>query len=276
MDDFTGEGTAVDTAAPESAVETTGPDDSNGGFNPAWEPIREKLGDPHFELIKGQLAEWDKGVNKRFESLNQEFSPYKELGSPEELRSYREIVEQINANPEAIYESLQEFLRENGRLPNAQETQDIQDELESDETDAVARDPRVDDLAKQQEQIQQFLVEQAAREEQAKADATLNDEIAQLTSERGYSQDDLNEIISRTLTLSQQNPNRIVSLKEGADQFDALRDRILSTPRPGDSAPKLLPTSGGTPTGGQQRSVGELSRSETQDLIASYLAQGKA
>ena len=86
----------------------------------------------------------------------------------------------------------------------------------------------------------------------------------------------MKEIVNRALALSQQNPNRVVPLSEAADEFDSLRDRILSTPRPGDSAPKLLPTSGGNPGSGQQRSVGELSRNETQDLIASYLTQGKA
>lgn len=274
METPTGDGTAEIVEAPEASVDTTGPEDSGSGVNPAWEPIREKLGDPHFELIKDQLSEWDKGVNKRFEALNQQFSPYKDLGSVDELRSYREIVDQINANPEAIYASLGEFLKENGRLPNEAEVEEIQDELESDEQSA--RDPRVDELAAQQEQIQQFLAEQLAREEQAKAEATLDSEIKELSDSRGYSEDDMKEIVNRALALSQQNPNRVVPLSEAADEFDSLRDRILSTPRPGDSAPKLLPTSGGNPGSGQQRSVGELSRNETQDLIASYLTQGKA
>ena len=252
------------------APETTGPD-TTGGFNPAWEPIKEKLGDAAFQLIQPELGKWDQGVNKRFETINSEFSPYKDLGTPEELQNYKNIVQQMDENPEAMYEALGNFLKENGRMPTQKETQEIADEVESEETSSETTDPRYEELAKGQEQIRQFLEQQQEAEIQAQAESELNEEISTLESQRGYSKDDMQEIIRTAAFLSSQS-DKVVPLSAAADQFDALRERILTTPRPGDSAPRLLPTSGGNAAAQQSKTVGAMSRNETQDLIAAYLS----
>lgn len=270
MSDLIEDGTAGEVAVPETAIDSTGPED-NGGVNPAWEPIKEKLGDAAFQLIQPELSKWDQGVNKRFETINQQYAPYKELGSVEELQGYKQIIQQMDSNPESMYEALGNFLNETGRMPTQKEAQDIADELD-DEPD-YARDPRVDELAKQQEQIKQFLEQQQDAEIRAQADAELAQEITELTTSRGYSQQDMQEILSRAAFMSSQS-NKIVPLAAAAAEFDSLRERILSTPRPGDSAPRLLPTSGGTPSNSTNKSLGELSRNETQDLIAGFLSQG--
>lgn len=270
MDTQEAEGTAqVEDLGGDFSQEATGPE-SNSGTNPAWEPIREKLGDAHFQLIQDELSKWDQGVNKRFESINEQYAPYKELGTPEELTNYKNIIDQMDSNPEAMYEALGTFLQENGRMPSKQEAQDIADEI--DEESELSEDPRIAELAQGQEQIRQFLEAQQEAEIQAQAESELNAEIADLESTRGYSKDDMQEIIRTAAFLSSQS-DKVVPLSVAADQFDALRERILTQPRPGDSAPKLLPTSGGSPSAQQGKSVGNLSRNETQDLIAAFLSQ---
>jgi len=271
MDDLTTEGTeSVETLDGGFDTETTGPEDSSG-INPAWEPIREKLGDAAFQLIQPELGKWDQGVNKRFETINSQFAPYKDLGTPEELTNYKNIVAQLDENPEAMYEALGKFLEENGRMPSKQEAEAIADVVDSEQSED-ALDPRIEQLAKGQEQIRQFLEQQQQAEIQAKAEAELSSEIEDLKTQRGYSKDDMQEIIRTAAFLSSQS-DKVVPLSQAADQFDALRERILTTPRPGDSAPKLLPTSGGSSTNQQNKTAGSLTRNETQDLIAAYLSQ---
>ena len=270
MEDLT-EGTeSFDTLGGDVSAETTGPEE-NSGINPAWEPIREKLGDAAFQLIQPELGKWDQGVNKRFETLNEQFAPYKELGTPEELSNYRSIVEQMDSNPEAMYEALGTFLQENGRMPSKAEAQDIADEIDEEESSPV--DPRIDELAKGQEQIRQFLEQQQEAEIQAQAESELNQEISELEAQGKYSKDDMQEIIRTAAFLSSQS-DKIVPLSVAAEQFDALRERILTQPRPGDSAPRLLPTSGGNASSLQNKTMGQMSRNETQDLIAAVLSQG--
>ena len=270
MENPEAEGTATEVVEPETTTDvSTGPE-SESGINPAWEPIREKLGDAAFQLIQPELSKWDQGVNKRFETLNEQFAPYKELGTPEELANYRPIIDQMDSNPEAMYEALGNFLQENGRLPSQAEAQNIADDIDE-EADASDLDPRIEELAQGQEQIRQFLEAQQEAEIQAQAEAELNAEISELESSRGYSKEDMQEIIKTAAFLSSQS-DKIVPLSQAADQFDALRERILTTPRPGDSAPRLLPTSGGNASSMQNKSMGNLSRDETQNLIAAYLA----
>lgn len=269
MDISEAEGTApVEDLGGDFSQEATGPE-ADSGINPAWEPIREKLGDAHFQLIQDELGKWDQGVNKRFETLNQQFAPYKDLGSPEELTNYKNIIEQMDSNPEAMYEALGNFLQENGRMPSSAEAQDIADDI--DEDASSSEDPRIAELAQGQEQIRQFLEQQQEAEIQAQAESELNEEISTLESQRGYSKDDMQEIIRTAAFLSSQS-DKVVPLSVAADQFDALRERILTTPRPGDSAPRLLPTSGGNAAAQQSKTVGAMSRNETQDLIAAYLS----
>lgn len=251
-------------------ADATGPENNSaGGFNPAWEPIKEKLGDAAFQLIQPELSQWDQGVNKRFETISSQYAPYKDLGSPEELANYKQIIEQMDSNPEAIYEALGTFLEENGRMPSKQEAQELADDIDEQDGDP-SYDPRIDQLAQGQEQIREFLEMQQDMEIQAQAEYELADEMNAIQQERGYSQDDMAEVIRQAAFLSSQSDN-IVPLSVAADQFDALRERILTTPRPGDSAPRLLPTSGGTPSSAANKSMGELSRNETQDLIAAFL-----
>jgi hypothetical protein len=252
-------------------VEATGPEE-NSGINPAWEPIKEKLGDAAFQLIQPELSKWDQGVNKRFETLNEQFAPYKELGTPEELTNYKNIIEQMDSNPEAMYEALGNFLQENGRMPSKEEAQDIADEIDEEASESEI-DPRLAELEQGQEQIRQFLEAQQEAEVQAQAESELEQEISELESSRGYSKDDMQEIIRTAAFLSSQS-DKIVPLSQAADQFDALRERILTQPRPGDSAPRLLPTSGGNASSVQNKSVGAMSRNETQDLVAAFLSQG--
>ena len=271
MEDTQVDGTEqVDQFDGADYADATGPEDNSaGGFNPAWEPIKEKLGDAAFQLIQPELSQWDQGVNKRFETISSQYAPYKDLGSPEELANYKQIIEQMDSNPEAIYEALGTFLEENGRMPSKQEAQELADDIDEYGEDP-SYDPRIDQLAQGQEQIREFLEYQQEMEVQAQAEYELADEMNAIQQERGYSQEDMAEVIRQAAFLSSQSDN-IVPLSVAADQFDALRERILTTPRPGDSAPRLLPTSGGTPSSAMNKSMGELSRNETQDLIAAFL-----
>lgn len=253
------------------APEATGPD-TTGGFNPAWEPIKEKLGDAAFQLIQPELSKWDTGVNKRFESINSEYAPYKDLGTPEELNNYRAIVQQMDENPEAMYEALGNFLQENGRMPTKAEAQDIADDIDSEGSYSEEFDPRIAELAQGQEAIMAFLEQQQEYELQMEAESELDSEIKDLVNSKGYSEADMQEILRTAAFLSSQG-DQFVPLAQAAEQFDSLRERILTTPRPGAFAPRLLPTSGGTPQGQSQKSVGEMSRNETQDLIAAFLSQ---
>lgn len=276
----TGEGLTETTEATiADAIDSSGPD-SESGFNPAWAPIREKIGDNLFQLVQPELSKFDKAVESRIQSSNAQLNEYKQLGELPAIKQAMQLAQRIDADPETVHSMLGEFLQRTGRMPNTQETQQIVEaaaDEEAEEQQALS-DPRVDQLAQQQEQMVEFLREQQFEQEVSRETAVLEQELNDLKS-KGYSGEDIQTIYNFTVQIAEQRHREgnatPVSLTEGAAQFDALRTRLLTAPRAGDSAPKLLPTSGGTPNGTQQRSMGQLSRQETQDLIAARLSGSK-
>lgn len=279
--DGTSEGLSEATEATISeAVESSGPEGESGGFNPAWAPIRDKIGDNLFQLIGPELSKFDKAAQSRIESVNGQLNEYKQLGELSQIKQAMTIAQRIDADPETVHKMLGDFLQRNGRMPNTQEVQQIAEAAadEDAEEQAPQTDPRLDALAQQQEQMIEFLNQQQFEQEVGRETAVLEQELNELKS-KGYTPDDIQTIYDLTVQIAEQRHREgnatPVSLTDGEAKFDALRNRILSAPRAGDSAPKLLPTSGGTPNGAQQRKLGDLSRQETQDLIAARLSGAK-
>lgn len=281
MDDTAG--TEVETSTevqePSGPVETaeTTAETESSSVNPAWESVRTKLDPVSFHAIEDELKKWDKSAESRISSLNQQLKQYNELGSPEQLQTYASIAQKLDTEPETVYNALGEFLRQNGRLPETeQEMQDAVDEQEESDESENPIDPRIAQLEQQQQQLQQFLAQQEQVKIQQEADQALDQEIQELRQQMPeFTDDDVKEVLMRA-AFQLQSGNGNVKLADVAQEYmDKTVNRIRAVPRPGDSAPRLLPTSGGVPQGQQQQSLGKMSRNDVQDFIAASLQQGR-
>jgi hypothetical protein len=282
MDETTG--TEIDTA-PEVS-ESSGPvgetteqqASGDSGGNPAWDSLRSKLDPVSFHSIQDELKTFDKNAESRISSLNQQLKQYNELGSPEQLQNYAAIAQRLDTEPEVIYNALGEFLKQNGRLPEtAQEMQDAVDEEEAtSEYGETSNDPRLAQLEQQQQMMQDFLAQQEYARVQQEADYTLEQEINELKQAHPeFSEDDVREVLMRA-AFQLQSSGKTAKLSNVAQEYvDKTVNRIRAVPRPGDSAPRLLPTSGGMPGGQQAKPLGQLSRDDVQNLIASSIQQGR-
>lgn len=282
MDETTGTETEISTEVQDSSGpvgETTeqAPAEDSGG-NPAWDSLRSKLDPVSFHNIQEDLKNFDKNAESRISSLNQQLKQYNELGSPEQLQNYAAIAQRLDTEPEVIYNALGEFLRQNGRLPEtAQEMQDAVDEEEAtNENDEAPVDPRLAQLEQQTQQMQEFLAQQEQIRIQQEADVALGQEIDELKAAHpDFTEDDVREVLMRAAFQLQSN-GKAAKLADVAQEYiDKTVNRIRAVPRPGDSAPRLLPTSGGMPGGQQAKPLGKLSRSDVQSLIASSIEQGR-
>lgn len=282
MDETTG--TEIDTSPEVSessgpVEETTGqqPTEDSGG-NPAWDSLRSKLDPVSFHNIQDDLKNFDKNAESRISSLNQQLKQYNELGSPEQLQNYATIAQRLDTEPEVIYNALGEFLQQNGRLPEtAEEMQDAVDEEEAtNENGETPVDPRLAQLEQQTQQMQEFLAQQEQMRIQQEADTVLGQEIDELKQAHpDFSEDDVREVLMRA-AFQLQSSGKTTKLSDVAQEYvDKTVNRIRAVPRPGDSAPRLLPTSGGMPGGQQAKPLGQLSRSDVQSLIASSIEQGR-
>ena len=282
MDETTG--TEVDTAPevsePSGPVgETTEqqPTEESGG-NPAWDSLRSKLDPVSFHSIQEDLKNFDKNAESRISSLNQQLKEYNELGSPEQLQNYATIAQRLDTEPEVIYNALGEFLKQNGRMPETEaELQDAVDEEEATSENGEAPvDPRFAQLEQQQQQMQAFLDQQEQTRVQQEADSALEQEIGELKKAHpDFTEDDVREVLMRA-AFQLQSSGKTAKLSDVAQEYvDKTVNRIRAVPRPGDSAPRLLPTSGGVPAGQQATPLGKMSRNDVQSLISASLEQGR-
>jgi DNA repair exonuclease SbcCD ATPase subunit len=280
MDETTGTETetsteVVDSSGPvgETTEQTT---HEESGGNPAWDSLRSKLDPVSFHSIQEDLKNFDKNAESRISSLNQQLKQYNELGSPEQLQNYVAIAQRLDTEPEVIYNALGEFLKQNGRLPNTEaELQDAVDEEEATNESESPIDPRLAQLEQQQQQMQEFLAQQEQMRIQQEADSALEQEINELKNTHpDFSEDDVREVLMRA-EFQLQSTGKTTKLSDVAQEYvDKTVNRIRAVPRPGDSAPRLLPTSGGVPAGQQAKPLGKLSRDDVQNLIASSIQQG--
>lgn len=285
MDETTG--TEVDASTevqePSGPVEAAEPTteasdaETSGGVNPAWESLRTKLDPVSFHAIQDDLKNFDKNAESRISSLNQQLKEYSELGSVEQLQNYAAVAQKLDTEPETIYNALGEFLKQNGRLPETEaELQEAVDEEEATEESQQINDPRLAQLEQQQQQMQEFLQQQEQQRIQQEADVALEQEIGELKKQYpDFAEEDVREVLMRA-AFQLQTDGKAAKLQDVAKEYvENTVNRIRAVPRPGDSAPKLLPTSGGLPQAAPEKSLGKLSRNEVQDFIAGSLQQGR-
>lgn len=276
---------------PEAVVETPAvtetPEgnstDSQSEGHPAWAPIREAVGDFAFHKIQPNLAEFDRQAQARITELNSRWEPWKafhEQGvTPDHVTQAFQILQQMESDPVALYQRLEAHLRETGKLPqSAQELVNHESQADPFE-DEDPRDKALRELQTQNEQIQQFLFQQEQERQNAQAaaqaDAALETELTSLRTARPQmTKQDEGEIIQRALLYAEAGQQR--SLEQVAAEFDAIRNRILSTPRPNDLAPRIPGAGGTAPTGiPNQKAPAEYSRQESRDLMAEMIRKGQ-
>lgn len=262
----------------DSGQESGGEQPSGG--NPAWDEIRSQLDPISFSKIEPKLKEWDTGVEQRLNSTTEKFKWADEISKagyqPEQVTQALQVAQMLNEQPEYIYQQLQTFLEQNGRLP--QTPQEL-DEAANDNENELPDDPRFQQLAQQQEKMQEFLVMQENQRMQAQADAELGAEINQLRAKHPeFDEADMQEILTRAAfqaQMAQANGGPGMTLEQAAEDYvNNVRNRILSAKRPGDSAPRLMPTNGGVPASGVAKgTMGGLSKQQTEDLLTELIKQ---
>lgn len=251
--------------------------------NPFWGEVEKLTGPNVYKLIQPHLAKADTAARQRVEAVNQSYAPWKELAdqgiTPQHVQQALGVVHQLNSAPEQVYESLRSFLEREGRMPSQAELKQevIEDESEN-EGQNDPRDQKIQELQEQLQQFQGFVTGQfTAQQQQAaaqEADAWLEAEIGRLSDPKnGYDQADIQEIV-RIAAFQSQTSGQEPNLDAAAAQFNAMRDRIRTTPRPGQTAPRLpMGPGGGSPQG--QVDLSSLTKDQRRELVANMLQSGK-
>lgn len=249
--------------------------------NPFWGDVEKQVGPQLFKQIKPHLDRADAEARSRVSKVNEAYAPFKAFAeqgiTPEQLNQAIAVTRQLNEQPEVVYEAIGSFLEREGRMPSKQE---LVEEVQNDDPEGASEeeDPRDVELRQLRETVERLnghweQQEQLAAEQQANEEAEqwLSSEVSRIKQAHPDLDDAaMKDIIQRmTVQVSQgQEPN----IEVAAAQFIALRDRILTTPRPTATAPRVPSGSGGSPAASSQPS-GPMSKAERQARVAAYLQQ---
>lgn len=249
--------------------------------NPFWGEVEKLTGPNVYKLIQPHLAKADTAARQRVEAVNSKYAPWQQFEqqgiNPQHVQQALGVVHQLNTAPEQVFESLRSFLEREGRMPSQAELkQEVKEDLAETEGEPDSRDTQIKQLREQLQQFQGFVTEQFTTQQQAKAaeeaDSWLEGEVSRITQAGGYDKADVQEII-RIAAFQSQQSGKEPDLDAAAQQFNAMRDRIRTTPRPGQLAPRLPSgPGGGSPQG--QIDPSSMTKEQRRELVANMLQRG--
>lgn len=241
--------------------------ESSPGLNPAWGEALSAIPEQFHGVLTPHFEKWDKSAQQRIEQANQtvsQFEPYKpfvENGiSAEDLEQGAQLMYQLNANPQAVYNALAEAY---GFGPAANsEGEEIEGEEEEEEAPNF-QDPRYDQLQQGLDTVAQVILNQEQEKANARADAELDAEISALKEKHpNFDERYVLSLVANGATF-----------EEAATQYESLVSNILQqNPRP--FAPSVMGNSGGG-TGLPSQAIDpvKLGDKERRALVAQMLAQ---
>ena len=96
------------TDQPESSPETTESSEDTSLLNLYLKDIPPQDRD----IVARYAKQWNQGATKKFQEIHGKYKPYKDLGEVEELVKYRNLANNLRANPEGFFKIMFDGLRE--------------------------------------------------------------------------------------------------------------------------------------------------------------------
>lgn len=247
--------------------------------NPAWAGYVEKFPTELMPLAKETFAEWDKNVQQKFQSIHEQYKPFKpfldQKVDPGELDAAWKIAGILKQDPTGFAKLLAEQV--GLTFTEAQQvTQELQNQ-QQDPDEAEEVDPALAGLQQQVQQLTQFIAQQQQQEQQAQiqaeVDADLNNQFAALEDKYGkLDQVIKNQVLREALRLSVET-DQPVTMEQAYSNLEQFVSQVRQVPRPGQFAPQVLPKGGGMPLSPAPKNPGEMSSSERKQQAAAVAAR---
>lgn len=230
MSEMSGQGIVIPTFQPQSSPQQEQPQPNLEGLSEFATGILSGIPESDRATVGKYLKDWDGNVTKKFQSIHDEYKPYKELGDPEALKEAMYYRSMLQDDPANFVQMLQEALKETGM------SDDPVQQVEPTSGDggiAPEIEARFARMEKMMEgafgQFQQFSSSYAEQQQEAQLDKLLSD----MHSKHGQFDDDW--------VLLQIERGAKPEEAIGAWQENIIKKYGSSTHRP---APVLPPTNG--------------------------------
>lgn len=204
-------------------------------------------------VVEKYIKDWDAGVTKRFQSIHDKYSAFKDV-DPDEMTAAFNMMQLVESDPAFVYSQLAEYLQQNGGLPQMGQEQ-VQEEYDED-------DPYAEKFGRMEQLVTALAERFLEAEEQTKAqqeDAQLDSIMSQLHDSHG----DFDEHYVLAKMLQGFEPEDAVAA------WGKTLETALETQRTSRRPAPVMGSGGGVPGGGVDPS--KLNSSQTQELIAQML-----
>jgi hypothetical protein len=248
---------------------TTDSSQGESNRNPAWETALSAIPPEFHPHLENHFSEWDKGVQNRFQKVQQELAPlkaYQEFAElklqPQDINEAMQIRHLLNTQPRDLYEYLQKqhnFGQESQGQTNA-ETPDY--DLSNEEYD-LEKDPRFLAVKQQAEFAQAAIQENQRIQTEAKIQSEIDAEVKQIQANPAFAGLKIQDIAAFAQGLPTANQKG--SLLQAAERLAT----YLPKERVSDSAPPVLSGNRGLPA--QPTNYGKMSSEERAKLVADYM-----
>lgn len=237
---------ADSTPAPVSDNST--PQQQTSG-HPAWNEILSQIPASLHESIKPKLESWDRGVQQKLQEVHAQYDPYKDFVQMpvDQLQASVQLFHILNTNPELLYRELHGTYGQNAQGQNADEGYDPYEEGQQ-----TAADPRIEELAQQQQMIMQQM--QAAQEAQLNQQASqwLDSKVSEIETTfkaRGI-EPDMRYILGMAAIHNQQNPNadQETVMQMALRDYEAVLSHGASARTASANAPQVMSPNGAVPS----------------------------
>jgi hypothetical protein len=253
--------TGEDSTTPvaENAVDTnTVVDPATGGGHPAWQEILDAIPASLRDNVRPQLEAWDKGVQEKISKVHSEYEPFKPfvgtVTDQESVQNALTLYNLLSTDPERVYKELATAYGYGATEQGQAKVNPVVDSEEEIDLSSTIEDPRIAALQKQQDAIMASMEASKAAEDQRNADLWIDSQltVAKIKfQEAGVPFDDTTGSLLLTAAANKNSDGKMspeIAFNSAITDVLNFANSIRTAPRPGDSAPKVVPTGGGVPS----------------------------
>ena len=254
-------------------AETTesGQTESNG--NPAWESLLSAVPQEFHNHLKQGLGEWDKGVQNRFQKVQQEYAPlkaYEEFAklnvSPDVINEAMQFQHALRTDPQAVYQWMQEQYKFGQQTSQGQEDNSAE-EYELSESDAFFNDPRYKELKAQADFAANAIKQFNQQAVTSKVNQQVETETKQVQEQ--FPGLDISAVATYALGMS-KNDNSMPDLMKAAQEMSRfVPNAVPPVERVSDTAPPVISGNRGLPS--NTKKFGEMTSDERSKFVADYM-----
>lgn len=205
-------------------------------INPAWTEMLSAIPEEFHPHLTDHLSKMDLGVQKRFETVQQKFSPYKEFAElnvpATDISQALQIYQAINTQPKSVYE----YLRDQFNF--GQDQSQGQPEAEPEEYDLsqevdITKNPQFVEMANKANRADQFIQQIQQQEQQRQYDSQVEQEAKAV--QEAYPNLDIQAVATIAVGRA-KGANEMPDLMKAAEYLQSL----IPQQRVSDTAPPII------------------------------------